>query len=279
MFAPSGEALDFGSFSGTFYFGARHTPAPVALSGVWGGLELGVLPSLKLADSAAGAIEIGGVEAGVDAFGPADDGNASVAFNFKMQLLKETTYLPAVSVGLFQVTPDLAQGAMLGFFALSKTPVIGDVDLGQFTFGMMTSFASTPYLVPQCFSAGAPYCLFRGSEPFEDGNVAFIAGYQSPHLGPMGLSVDYVGGTSVVSSVNVMVSATVADMLVAGAGLFFSNDRRGEPAGPAIVDGFFVAAAFTHSLPALLGLDGKGEKEPSGGQDGPPPKEAAPVAP
>ncbi len=263
VFAPSAETLDFGAFLTFFALNFRHNPQPVDVASLWGGLNVGVLPSVKLGDSPAGAIEIGGVEAGFDVGGPADDGRAALVFNFKAQLLRETLYLPAIAAGVFQVAADSRQGAALGYFALTKQLLIREVNLGQLTFGMMTSFANGGFVAPQCQISGAPYCLFRGSAPFEDRNAAFLAGYQSPAFGPMILAIDHVGGTSSVSSTNIMLGATlVPDILFTGAGVYFANDRRDVPEGPTIVDGFFLVVAFGHSLPRLFSQE-NGTKEPS----------------
>lgn len=260
VFAPSGEALPFGGFSLSAYAGMVIAPPPdgAKLGSVWGSFDVGVVPSVDLATTSAGTIAFAGAELGVDVYGPDVDGSPTVVLNAKLQLLKEADYWPAVAVGFFQVSPDPERGQLLGYFSLSKSFTVRETALGQLTFGMMRSFADRTRIAPQCFVSGASTCLFRGSAPFEDGNGAFIAGYVSPWLGPVALSIDHVGGTSAVSSTNLLLSLRFWEdgeggLAVVGIGGFLSNDRRASPPGPGAEDGLFVSMALISSLGGLFG--------------------------
>ncbi len=260
VFAPNGEALAFGGFTIGAYAGFGLSPQPVHFSSALGGLDVGVLPSVDIVTTPAGTIAFAGAELGFDVLGPDAEGNVNPVFNAKIQLLKEATYWPAISVGFFQISSDPKRGARLGYFSISKSFTIRGTGVGQLTFGMMQSFADGPLIAPQCFVSGARACLFRGSEPFLDGNGAFLAGYLSPWIGPVAFAVDYVGGTSAVSSTNVAVSFRLwqdgsGGYLAAGLGGFFSNDRRAAPPGPGTEDGMFVSATLATSLAGLFGWD------------------------
>lgn len=264
VFAPSGEAMPFGGFVLGSYAGVAVAPEPVRFSSGWGGLNVGVLPSFDVVPTSAGAVAFGGGEVGFDVYGPDLDGNATFVFNAKLQILEEAKYWPAISLGVFQVSPDAERGAMLGYFALSKSFSVRDVDLGQLTFGMMWSFAAGGRVAPQCFVSGARWCVFRGAGPFEDENGAFIAGYVSPWLGPLSVALEHVGGTSAVSSTNAAVNFRfwedrAGGYAGGGVGAFFSNDRRPSPAGPGVEDGLFVTLFLTSSLAGLTGWDPTGD--------------------
>ncbi len=260
VFAPNGEALAFGGFTIGAYSGFALSPQPVHFSSALGGIDVGVLPSVDIVTTPAGTIAFAGAELGFDVLGPDADGKVNPVFNAKIQLLKEATYWPAISVGFFQISSDPKRGARLGYFSISKSFTIRGTGVGQLTFGMMQSFADGPLIAPQCFVSGARSCLFRGSEPFLDGNGAFLAGYLSPWIGPVAFAVDYVGGTSAVSSTNVAVSFRLwqdgsGGFLAAGLGGFFSNDRREAPPGPGAEDGMFVSVTLATSLAGLFGWD------------------------
>jgi len=260
VYAPSGEALPFGSFSVGTFASLGLSPEPVHFGVAWGGFDVGVIPSIDIARTTVGTIAFAGAEIGFDGFGPDADGAPTGVFNVKLQLLKDAKYWPAIAIGMFQISPNAKRSPLLGYFALSKSFSVGDIDLGQLTFGMMKSFADETRIAPQCFVSGAPSCLFRGSEPFLDGNGAFLAGYLSPWIGPVGFGIDYVGGTSAVSSANVAVNFRLwqdgsGGFLAAGIGGYLSNDRRKVPAGPGADDGLFVQITLVTSLTGLFGWD------------------------
>lgn len=260
VYAPSGEALPFGSFSIGGFASVGLSPSPVHFGSGWGGFDVGVIPSIDIARTPAGTFAFAGAEIGFDAFGPDTDGNPTGVFNVKLQVLKEAKYWPAISIGIFQLSPDAKRSPFLGYFSISKSFAIGDTELGQLTFGMMKSFADDTRIAPQCFVSGAKACLFRGSEPFLDGNGAFLAGYLSPWIGPVGFGIDYVGGTSSVSSTNVALNFRLwqdgsGGFLAAGIGGYFSNDRRKVPAGPGADDGMFLQVTLVTSLAGLFGWD------------------------
>lgn len=259
VFAPTGESLPFGSFATGFYAGLVASPQ-LSFGSSWTGIDVGVIPTIDIASTPAGKISFAGGEIGFDVFGPDESGRGRLVFNVKLQLLREATYWPAVSVGFFQLSPDANGAASLGYFALSKSFSIGDTELGQLTFGMMRSFADRNYIAPQCYVSGARSCLFLGSPPFVDDNGAFIAGYLSPWFGPIGFSIDHLGGTSAVSSTNLLVNVRLWEdqaggVGVAGIGGFLSNDRRESPPGPGAPDGVFVTFFVTSSLTGLFGWD------------------------
>jgi len=259
VFAPSGEALPFGGFALSSYLGMTVWPKPSRIGSVWGSLNVGVLPSLDLVTTPAGKLTFAGAEVGIDVFGPDTDGSPTFVMNVKLQLVKETDYWPALAIGFFQISPDSQRGQSLGYFSLSKSFAVRDTDLGQLTLGMMRSFVDDTLIAPQCFVSGAGTCLFRGSSPFEDGNGALLAGYLSPWFGPLGFSIDHVGGTSPVSSTNFSANVRfwqdgAGGVAILGVGGFVSNDRREVPLGPGAEDGMFVSVAFVSSFGALFGL-------------------------
>lgn len=259
IYAPSGEALPFGSFALGAYAGLGLSP-DVAFGSGWGGLNIGVVPSIDIANTPAGKIAFAGAEIGFDVFGPDEVGEPRFVLNAKVQLLKDSAFIPAIAIGFFQISPDPGRSAMLGYFSLSKSITIRDIEFGQVTFGMMRSFAGSSLIAPQCFVSGAPACLFRGAAPFEDQNGAFLAGYLSPWFGPVGFSIDHVGGTSAVSSTNLAVNFRfwqddTGGFAFVGLGGFISNDRRDSPPGPGATDGVFIQAALISSLAGLFGWD------------------------
>lgn len=256
VFAPTGESLSFGAFATGAYAGLAAFPA-VGFGGAWGGLNVGLVPSIEFATTSAGKIAGAGAEVGFDIFGPDEKGEALLVFNAKIQLLAEGTYWPALAIGFFQLTPTPNRGASLGYFALTKSFTISGVELGQLTFGLMRSFADRTLVAPQCFVSGAPTCLFRGSPPFEDENGGLIAGYQSPWLGPITFSIDHLGGTSAVSSTNLLINVRfwedgVGGFASIGVGGFISNDRRDTSL---LQDGVFTTFYFSSSLLGLFGWD------------------------
>ncbi len=260
VYAPSGEALAFGSFSlgGSVALGIA--PQPVHFGSAWGSLDVGVVPSIELATTPAGKLAIGGAEVGFDLFGPDIDGRPTTVFNVKLQLLRQATYWPSISIGMFQISPDAKRGPSLGYFSLSKSFTFHDHELGQLTFGMMRSFAPDALIAPQCFVSGAQACLFRGSEPFLDGNGAFLAGYVSPYFGPVSFAIDHVGGSSAVSSTNVALNVRLwrdgaGTYVVAGIGGYLSNDRRGPLEGPSVEDGLFLQVSLGGNIFGLIGWD------------------------
>jgi hypothetical protein len=259
VFAPTGDALAFGSFTTGIYVGGVLSPA-TTFGSAWGGLNVGVVPSVDIVTTPVGKLSFAGAELGIDIFGPDEVGTARPVFNLKIQLLKEAKYWPTLAVGFFQLSPDTNHGASLGYFALSKTFAVGELELGQLTLGMMRSFADRGRIAPQCFVSGASACLFRGSAPFEDDNGALLAGYLSPWIGPIAFSIDHVGGTSAVSSTNLLVNVRLwqddANGFAAiGVGGFFATDRRDPPDGPGAQDGMFVNLFFSSSLTGLFGWD------------------------
>lgn len=263
VFAPTGEAMPFGGVAAALYLGVGMTPDPVHFSSGWGGFDVGLLPSFDIIGTPAGAIAFGGGEFGIDVYGPDVDGHPTVVFNAKLQILKETKYWPALSFGVYQASPNAERGALLGYFAATKSIEIRDVELGQLTFGMMWSYAADSRIAPQCFMSGAPWCVFRGATPFEDQNGAFIAGWASPWIGPLSFGIDHVGGTSAVSSTNAALSIRLWEDATGGwagggVGAFFSNDRR-EPDGPGIEDGLFVQLVLVSSFAGLFGVDPTGD--------------------
>ncbi|MEZ4298816.1 MAG: hypothetical protein R3B70_27950 [Polyangiaceae bacterium] len=265
VFAPTGEALPFGAFVLGAFGGMVVSPEPVSFASGWGGINFGVLPSFDLVQTPVGPIAFAGLEVGFDVYGPDEDDGPTGVLNFKVQLLKEAEYWPAVALGLFQASPAGDRGALLGYFALSKSFAVRGVELGQLTFGMMSSFAEPGRVAPGCFTSGARWCVFRGSTPFEDENGAIFGGYVSPWLGPVALTIDHVGGTSAVSSTNVAVNARFLEhgdggYVVVGAGGFFTNDRRDSPPGPGAEDGVFLQVGLVSSLADLFGWDPFGEK-------------------
>lgn len=260
VFAPTGEAMPFGGISAAAYAGVTLAAGPVRFGSAWGGLDVGVLPSFDVAPTPAGPLAFGGAEVGFDVYGPDADGNPTFVVNAKLQLLKEATYWPAIAVGVFQVSPDAERGALLGYFALSKSVAIGGVDLGQLTFGMLWSYADDARIAPGCLTSSARWCVFRGSGPFVDENGGFLAGWVSPWLGPISFAIDHVGGSSPVSSTNAAVNFrfwedATGGYVGAGVGGFFSNDRRGTASTPGIEDGLFAQVVFVSSLAGLFGWD------------------------
>jgi hypothetical protein len=270
VYAPSADALRFGRFSVGLYGGLGVNPSPTHLSSIWGGFDMGILPSVPLADTPGGKLSTGGAEIGFDVFGPDLDGNPTVVLNAKLQLLKEGDYWPSVAVGGFQLSTDSRRGAFLGYFVFSKSFEVHKVELGQLTFGMAASFARIGLLAPRCYETGAD-CVFRGSDPFLDKNGAFIAGYVSPYFGPVSFAIDHIGGTSAVSSTNIalnvrLLKTEAGTSIIAGVGGFLANDRRASPPGPGVEDGLFLEVTFVSGLNSLFGWDPTGEfgtsKEP-----------------
>lgn len=286
VFAPNAEVLPLGGVTGGFYVGFQYTPSPIAMSSSWGGIQGGISPSFTYAKTQLGELGFGGVELGVDGYGPDFDGSPTVVLNLKVQPFRETDYLPGLAIGVFQLSPDLSRGALLGFLALSKSFAVRTTSLGQLTFGAGLSFADRGAVSPGCLAPGGT-CLFRGSAPFEDESGFLFAGYRSPWIGPVGLSVDYVGGTSAVSSINValnlrLLSGIGPDIGEAfmGAGLWFSSDRRDGVSPGGVPDGFFLQMAVVSSVQHMLGLDRKKDPDPPARPETPkdPPKDPPPDA-
>jgi hypothetical protein len=280
---PNAEVVTFADVSTAFSAYFRFAPQPVDFSAGWVGIDFGVAPSLKLAKSPAGDIEIGGIEAGFDLFGPDENGRAAFELNFKAQLLHETDYLPGIAVGMFQISPDARSSALLGYFVLSKAFSVREINLGQVTLGMMSSFAGRGLVAPGCNSPGGKACLFRGAAPFEDKNAALLLGYRAPWFGPVTIGIDHLGGTSAVSSTNAAVIVRIVpEVFYLTGGVYFGNDRRASPPGPGSVDGFFVTASLYGTLLRLVNAMTPAKKPaepPAKGKPGEPPDDRPEVSP
>lgn len=262
VFAPSGEALPFLGFTAGMFGAFGLGPAPAHLSSFWGGAGIGALPSFDFSKTPSGPVSFAGGEIGFDVYGPGPSGGAVLVLNAKLQILAEGPYWPTLAVGMFQISPDPKTGQDLGYFTLSKSFAFRGSDLGQLTFGMMRSFASDALVAPRCLEpiAGTSTCVFRGSDPFLDRNGAFLAGYLSPSIGPVSFAVDFVGGSSPVSSTNIAAyfrlwNGGSRGNLTAGLVGYFTNDRRASPPGPGVEDGLLVSLTFASSITALTGWD------------------------
>lgn len=262
VFAPSGEALPFLGFTAGMFGAVGLGPAPVHLSSFWGGAGIGALPSFDFSKTAVGPVSFAGGEIGFDVYGPGPSGGAVLVMNAKLQIIAEGPYWPTLAVGMFQISPDPKAAQDLGYFTLSKSFALRGSDLGQLTFGMMRSFASDAFVAPRCLEpiAGTATCVFRGSEPFLDKNGAFLAGYLSPSIGPVSFAIDFVGGSSPVSSTNVAAyfrlwNGGSRGNLTAGLVGYFTNDRRASPPGPGIEDGALLSLTFASSITGLTGWD------------------------
>lgn len=259
VFSPSGEALTFGNFGFGTIGAINMSPLPPAFGSGWLGFTAGVVPSIDIHKTPVGMLGLGGAEVGFDLVVDAT-GTPIFNFNAKIQILQEAKYWPATSIGIFELSPDSQRNLALGYIVASKALKLGDTYIGQFTLGLMRSFGDPPLVTPGCLKSGAPRCLFRGSSPFEDENGALLAGYFSPWFGPFGFGIDYVGGTSDVSSANFSLNLRLwnddhGGFAVLGAGGYLGNDRRPSPPGPGAFDGLFLNFTFAASLTKILGSD------------------------
>ena len=103
VFAPTAESRDLAQVGGFLYVAADFaTPGTVSF-GKGGGVEIGVLPTLKL-----GKVELGGAEVGIDALSFGDQ-TLKPVLNGKLTLIKQLGWVPSVGVGVMQVAPTEAR--------------------------------------------------------------------------------------------------------------------------------------------------------------------------
>jgi hypothetical protein len=258
VFAPTGDARAFGSVN-LFAFASLNYRAVDYYTGkqigiragsTWVGADFGILPAFKYG----GSFYFGGAEAGANLLTPDLWGIANVVpiFDAKITPLAEGVYYPAVGVGIIGPSSMPSQPFNYGYVSLTKTLQWGTHPYyGRVTAGVGSAFVPSSELYPACLTSGAP-CAFRGSPPFADQNVSPLLGYESPAFGPLSFGVDYIGGTSIISSTNVMVSLRLLPGAYISTGAWFSNDRRDSVTHGNPADGLFLSMSVTTNLKAIF---------------------------
>ena len=256
VFAPTGDARELGGF-GAFVYGAMSYRARDAttneigtqLSSTWVSVDIGVLPSFSYGSG----LRFGGLEVGASLLSPDLRGTGHVMplFDLKASALAEGNYHPAVGLGVIGLSPMSSQMFNFGYVSLTKTLKWSGPSYGRVTLGAGHVFVPVSQVYPGCVTSGKP-CAFRGSPPFQDVNFAPLVGYETPAFGPLSFGIDAVGGTSAISSINVMANLQVVEGGTLSLGAWFSNDRRDAVTSGTPSDGLFALVSVATNVKKIF---------------------------
>lgn len=240
VFAPVGDCLELGVANFSLY-NAFYGPA--VGPNVWAGVNVGVLPSIPYGKT---GLAFGGAELGVDVIQQVGLGpDIKPIFNGKLQLLVETDYLPALSLGVMDLHPQSwSRSLNYAYGVATKGLSLRGVDLGRVSWGL-------GYALPQ------DPALYSGGSYNTTGNLSALAGYETPMFGPFYLGLDHVGGNSEVSSTNLALNFQVAEGVFGSLGYTFSNDRTDTS-----YDGVFVQMFGNTNLLGWLAPRADAEETP-----------------
>lgn len=212
IFVPTGETRDLGNVEAFAYTAVTFAPKTES-DASWFGTQVGLLPRIRVAKGVA----MGGLEIGVDALN-ADLYGTSEQFmkplaNAKLGLVSETRFTPALAVGAMVAPFHASRSQNFVYGVATKKFTFGDLDFGTVTAGVGGYLTRDPELYAATF-------------PFQAGaRVGLLAGYVSPSLGPLSLSVDHLGGTGEVNSTNAAINFKPTESLSLSLGAFAANDR------------------------------------------------------
>lgn len=257
VFVPTGDSRDFLQV-GAFVYGAMNYRARdpgtreigTALSLTWVSVNAGVVPPF----SYGGGVGFGGLEVGANLSAPDLRGRSQIMplFDVKASVLTQGEYHPALAVGLIGLSPLKDQIFNFGYVAVTKTLKWGaGPSYGRVTLGAGRAFVPVSQTYPRCTSSGEP-CALRGAPPFEDTNFAPMLGYETPAFGRLSFGIDHLGGTSLISSTNVIANLQMAEGAFFSLGAWFSNDRRDAVTGGTVADGLFALVSIAADARSLL---------------------------
>jgi hypothetical protein len=243
VFAPTGEARELGGYY-AFSYGSVTLRAPdretggysTQLGPTWIGGAFGVAPSFAYAEG----FRFGGLELGASLSSPDILGRNRImpTFDGKLAMLVEATYSPSIAVGVLGLST--VQPFTMAYVSMTKTLQWGGPSWGRLTLGGGRLFVPRAELYPDCTAPGQ-VCAYRGSPPLADGtNFMPLLGYESPSLGPLNVAIDHVGGTSFLSSTNVVANLKTVEGAYFTLGMAIANDRRNEVTKGAPPDALFV---------------------------------------
>lgn len=187
---PTGKVTD----PGNLHIGVYTFVTPTRSASFQDGLLFGALPGFTLGEVSG----IGALELGVDTTG------TSEVFDAKLQLFSESEYFPAFSVGGLNLANTTGHSENVLYDALTKELGIAGFSLGTWTLGF---FSTMP------------------SDPEEEAQSGWMGGV-SYQLGSVGLSADYMSGTTSLSGINVYLGYEVASNVYLNVGHYFHYDDR-----------------------------------------------------
>lgn len=215
VFAPTGESKPLGGLGYYAYIPVLITPT-VAPGATWAGIDVGVMPTLRVGD-----FELGGAEVGVDVINgfvaPGKAPTAKFVLNAKLQVVRELGLLPHIAVGLMEVDLGNIQASMnAAYITATKTIAIGDIGLGRFTLGggYVGNADVNVYLAPG-------YLRGIGAN-----QAWWLAGYESPAIGPFNFAIDHISGVSEASCTNVAVNWSATSQMGIMGGVSLMNERQ-----------------------------------------------------
>lgn len=230
VFSPTGDVKPLGTVGVLAYTSTNLAPS-ITAGATWLGVEGGVLPSIKYGES---GTSFGGLEVGFDTISPFGVNRVKPVLNAKAQVFTEYGLLPHISVGIMDVSPAMSS-MNFTYMAATKTLLFGDTSYGRITLGYGNALGS--------------HATFQGTFPFKGSRSALMAGYESPLLlKHIGCVLDYLGGTSEISSVYMGATLTPIDNVTLAAGAFLANDRS-----TGSNDGFFGYVTVSFDVTHLGG--------------------------
>jgi hypothetical protein len=248
VFAPTGDVKGPGDVGALFYYAAYVKPS-FGTGPTWVGADIGLLPKMAYGDS---GLSFGGLEVGVDAIATdiagTDGAFIKPVFNFKLQLLTESGWIPHFSIGAMEVSPFRIERSMnLVYGSFTKTLMSSSgTSYGRVTLGLggaLNNPAGDPY------KDVAP--VFYATAPFSGGSrLLMLAGYESPAFGPFSIGLDHVGGYSEVSSTNLALNMTPFEGGTLAIGGFVGSDPNA-----------FYGGAFAYLVLNFNAIKTFGQKE------------------
>lgn len=218
VFTPTGEAKPLGTVGVLAYVSTNLSPR-ISPGSTWVGVEGGVLPQFDYGNS---GVKFGGLEVGFDTISPYGAGIVKPVFNAKLGAITEGKLSPAVALGIMEMSPALPS-MNFGYVSATKTLQFGEhPSFGRLTLGVGGNLGSRTQ--------------FNGTFPFPNTRLALMAAYESPVIAKhLGFVVDYLSGSSEISSTYGGATWLLGDSTTVAAGAFLSNDRAVAP----VYDGFF----------------------------------------
>lgn len=195
----------------------------------WQGFQMGLWDGLQ--PWGEDGPSVGAVEAGVDIIAGIAIPMYKPIANVKVGLISEGEMWPSVSVGFsnfaFMAPNDSLNAA---YVVGSKELKLGNFVLGSATLGALRAFSGP--------GAGA---AFTASAPLP-APYGLLAGFALPPMGPFGLAIDHVGGTSELSSTNLVLNVALLPNTFTSIGYAIGHDRSAQD-----TDAIFTQVGFNFS--------------------------------
>ncbi len=234
---PIADALKLADVVAYASVGVRTLPTYSGIS-EWSGAEFGVLPTFHYGKSGA---QFGGLEMGADVIGhysnPASGRlESKLVLNAKLNVLEDNEWWPGISIGAMELDPVQPRNSMnLLFAVMSKTIVVRKKHYGRVTAGYGNALTKNP-------------AIFSPTLPFHKGGSLLLTAYESPSWGPLGLVVEYFGGSAEVGAPTVAINISPTDSVSMQTGLSL-GDLNFSPRTPQY---FFFSVAGSWNMVTLL---------------------------